>query len=38
MNTLTLKDTHELINILNSDNVHELLEEFIILRGYDETN
>lgn len=37
METLTLEDTHELLDILNSDNVRELLEEFIVLRGFDES-
>jgi hypothetical protein len=34
---LSLNDTHELIYIMGQDNVVELLEEFIVLRGYDES-
>lgn len=34
---ISLQDTHELIDIVNSDNVRELLEEFIVLRGFDES-
>lgn len=37
METLTLEDTHELLDILEQDNVRELLEEFIVLRGFDES-
>lgn len=37
MDTLTLEDTHELLDILEQDNVRELLEEFIVLRGFDES-
>ena len=36
METLTLEDTHELLDILEQDNVRELLEEFIVLRGFNE--
>lgn len=37
MGALTLKDTHELLDIVKQDNVRELLEEFIVLRGFDES-
>ena len=37
MDTLTLDDTHELLEIVGRENVRELLEEFIVLRGFDES-
>ena len=36
METLTLEDTHELLDILEQENVRELLEEFIVIRGFNE--
>lgn len=36
METLTLEDTHELLDILEQRNVRELLEEFIAIRGFNE--
>lgn len=37
MESLSLTQTHELLNILESDNVAELLEEFVLTHGYDES-
>ena len=37
MATLSVEDTHELLDIVKQDNVRELLEEFIVLRGFDES-
>jgi len=37
MDTLSLEDTHELLDILVQDNVRGLLYEFIVLRGFDES-
>lgn len=34
---VSLEDTHELLDIVKQDNVRELLEEFIVLRGFDES-
>lgn len=38
METLTLEDTQELLDIVKQDNVRELLEEFIVLRGFNENH
>lgn len=35
--SLSLQDTEELLDIVQSDNVRGLLEEFIVLRGFDES-
>ena len=37
MESLSLADTHELLDIVQSDDVRGLLEEFIVLRGFDES-
>lgn len=36
METLTLDDTLELCQIVESENIRELLEEFIVLRGFNQ--
>jgi hypothetical protein len=35
--SLSLADTHELLEIVQSDDVRGFLEEFIVLRGFDES-
>ena len=36
METLTLDDTLELCQIVERENIRELLEEFIVLRGFNQ--
>lgn len=37
MEELSLEVTHELLDILEADNTKELLEEFLAIRGFDES-
>lgn len=38
MEELSLELTHELLDIAEADNTKELLEEFLAIRGFDESN
>jgi len=38
MKQLSVKTTHELLDIVDSKNVKELLEEFLAIHGFDESN
>lgn len=38
MKELSLEVTHELLDILEADNTEELLEEFLAINGFDESD
>lgn len=38
MYELSLELTHELLDIAEADNTKELLEEFLAINGFDESN
>lgn len=38
MKQLSVEITHELLDIVESENIKELLEEFLAIHGFDESN